>query len=93
MFTGFDLAFVMTSARSANTGVSAFINQKGEILNKTEWWKRTAIENSLQANNELTFYSRYGDYIGRIDDFIAILLFLYTIVQHLMSKSILKKKK
>ena len=80
-------------ARSANTGVSAFINQKGEILNKTEWWKRTAIENSLQANNELTFYSRYGDYIGRIDDFIAILLFLYTIVQHLMSKSILKKKK
>jgi apolipoprotein N-acyltransferase len=78
-------------ARSANTGISAFINQKGEILNRTEWWTRCAIKNTLKANNEITFYVKYGDYIGRLSGFLAIFLFLYTIVQQILNKS--KEKK
>ncbi len=77
-------------ARSANNGISAFINQRGEILNRTEWWTRTAIKNTLQANNELTFYTRYGDYIGRIATFLAIFMFLYTIVQYMITRSVKK---
>lgn len=79
--------------RSANTGISAFINQRGEILNRTQWWVRDAIKNSMKANNELSFYVKYGDYIGRLAGFLAVFLFLYAIVQHVITKSMLKKEK
>jgi len=78
-------------ARSANTGISAFINQKGEILSQTSWWKRDAIKNTLRTNDKITFYARYGDYLGRLAGFLAVFLFLYAIVQHLLNKSILKR--
>ena len=79
-------------ARSANTGISAFINQKGEILNQTQWWVRDAIKNTIKANSEITFYVKYGDYIGRLADFLAIFIFLYTIVQNILNKSVLKQR-
>ena len=73
-------------ARSANTGISAFINQKGEILQQTNWWVPAVIKNKLKANKKTTFYVRYGDYIGRIAGFFALLSILYTIVQMLIKK-------
>ena len=80
-------------ARSANTGISAFINQKGEILSKTEWWVPDAIKNTLKANTELTFYVKYGDFIGRLSRFLSILLILYSVSQALLNKSIKQKSK
>jgi len=74
-------------ARSANTGISAFINQKGEILNKTKWWVPCAIKNTLKANTEITFYVKYGDYIGRLSGFLAIFIFLYAVVQLVLNSS------
>ncbi|MEA2106169.1 MAG: apolipoprotein N-acyltransferase [Bacteroidota bacterium] len=73
-------------ARSANTGISAFINQRGEVIQKTEWWVTTAIKKTLKTNNKLTFYVRNGDYIGRIAGFFALLSILYTIVQILIKR-------
>ena len=73
-------------ARSANTGISAFINQRGEIIQQTGWWVPAAIKNTLKANKELTFYVRSGDYIGRIAGFFALLSILYTLVQILIKK-------
>lgn len=64
-------------ARSANTGISALINQRGDIVKKTRWNKRTAISGSIHLNQEQTFYSKYGDYIGRIALFMGSLLLLY----------------
>jgi len=78
-------------ARSANTGISAFINQRGEILNKTDWWVRDVIKNSIKANTEITFYVRYGDYIGRIASFFAILALLYTLVQFIINKKLVRR--
>jgi apolipoprotein N-acyltransferase len=78
-------------ARSANTGISAFINQKGEILNQTEWWVRCGIKNTIKANTEFTFYVRYGDYIGRIASFFAILALLYSLVQIVLNKRFIRK--
>lgn len=78
-------------ARSANTGISAFINQKGEILEQTKWWTSTAIKNYLKLNDEQTLYVRFGDYLGRIAQFLSILLILYTIVKELTNKSVLTK--
>jgi apolipoprotein N-acyltransferase len=61
-------------ARSANTGISSFINQRGDVLNKLGWWERDAIRKTINANSHLTFYVRYGDYIGRFAFYSSILL-------------------
>ncbi len=74
-------------ARSANTGISSFINQRGDILQWLGWWERGGMNGILNANDTLTFYVRYGDYIGRISVFTGIFILLYTIVRMLMKKS------
>lgn len=70
-------------ARSANTGTSAFINQKGEILEATNWWEEAVIKGTLKTNEKITFYAKYGDYLGRITGFLAPLLLLLTLVKKL----------
>jgi len=70
-------------ARSANTGISCFINQRGDILQPTDWWKPAVIKGTLNANSILTFYTKYGDYIGRIASFLTVLLLVYTVVRSL----------
>ncbi len=64
-------------ARSANTGFSGFINQRGDVLQKTNGWTRTVVSGELCSHETLTFYARHGDYIGRISVFVAGLLFLF----------------
>lgn len=64
-------------ARSANTGISAFINQKGEITNRTEYGEKIALRGNVTLNDKVTFYVKYGDYIARIcAGLLAILLAL-----------------
>jgi apolipoprotein N-acyltransferase len=46
--------------RSANTGISCFINQRGEIYQPSEWWKPQVIKGSVLARNDLTFYTKFG---------------------------------
>lgn len=63
-------------ARSANTGISAFINQKGDVIKQTAWWTRTAIKQDINLNDELTFYSEHGDYIAQLATVLAVILAL-----------------
>lgn len=55
-----------TVVQSANTGISGFINQRGDVIRKTGLNSYEAIQSSVRMNNENTFYVSYGDYIGRI---------------------------
>ncbi len=66
-------------ARSANTGISCFINQRGDIIQEIGWDERGALQAELNKNTEITFFVRYGDVIGRIALFLAIALFIYAI--------------
>lgn len=66
-------------ARAANTGISCFINQRGDILQKTNWWEEAVIKEKLNANDKLTFYVENGDYIARIAAFMSIMLVLILI--------------
>jgi apolipoprotein N-acyltransferase len=66
-------------ARSANTGTSCFINQRGDVIKKTEWWKEASIKSSLKRNSIKTFYSMNGDIIGRNLGAAATILFFYTV--------------
>lgn len=69
-------------ARSANTGISAFINQRGDIIEQTGWWVPAILQRSINANDALTYYVRYGDYIGIICSAGSILLFLSALFRH-----------
>ncbi|MBA7560922.1 Apolipoprotein N-acyltransferase [subsurface metagenome] len=73
-------------ARSANTGISCFINQRGEIKQPTEWWVPDVIKSSLNLNEKITFYVKYGDYLGRTSDFFSIILLAYTLVNILITR-------
>jgi apolipoprotein N-acyltransferase len=67
--------------RSANTGISAFINQKGEITQASVYNERIALRGQVRMNEEITFYVRYGDLIGRIAAFMTALIMLSTLVR------------
>lgn len=63
-------------ARSANTGISCFINQRGDVTQRTKWWTRTALKGDINLNDEITFYVKSGDIIAKISCLSAILLAL-----------------
>ena len=67
-------------ARSANTGVSGFINQRGDVVESSNYWEPIGLRNTLNVNDKMTFYSRHGDYIYRAASFIAALVLCFTIV-------------
>ncbi len=71
-------------ARAANTGISCFINQRGDVFQPTTWWTETAIKGAVNVNNEITFYVKYGDYIARISLLVAGLLVLLLISRSFM---------
>lgn len=73
-------------ARSANTGSSCFINQRGDISQPTGWWKEAVIKETLNLNSDMTFYTRTGDALGRVSAFVAVLLLLYTFVRWFRKK-------
>jgi apolipoprotein N-acyltransferase len=73
-------------ARSANTGISAFIDQKGDALQQTKYWEPAAIKGTLNASSFLTFYVKHGDYIARIASGCGILLLMGSLAIHIYKK-------
>ncbi len=71
-------------ARAANTGISAFINQRGDILEASRYDQQIALKGAINLNDTITFYVRWGDIIARLAIFTAIILILNTVVKGLM---------
>jgi apolipoprotein N-acyltransferase len=67
-------------ARSANTGISSLIDQRGRELNRLGWWIRGGMLGTLNKNDHITFYVRHGDFLGRVSVFTTIILLLYMLV-------------
>lgn len=80
-------------ARSANTGISCFVNQRGDISQATEYWVPAVIRQTINANSELTFYTKHGDYIAAIFTWITIMLLPALIVLQLVRKWKNRKRK
>lgn len=70
-------------ARCANTGISAFIDQRGEIVSESDWWKRETMTGSVSLSDRKTFFVRNGDITGRACSFGAVLMLLATILASL----------
>ncbi|RZK35527.1 MAG: apolipoprotein N-acyltransferase, partial [Pedobacter sp.] len=62
--------------RSANTGISGFINQRGDITQKSKWWTRTALKENINLNDNITTYVDSGDILAKICSILAVLLVL-----------------
>jgi apolipoprotein N-acyltransferase len=79
------ISFRKHVARSANTGISAFFNQRGDILQQSEWWKEDVLKQTILKNNIITFYARHGDYIGFVCSYIAVTLIIYLIFRKIIT--------
>jgi len=73
-------------ARSANTGTSCFVNQRGDVFQATKYWEPAVIRQKINANDKITFYVRYGDYIARASILGMVLLLLIAISFRLQRK-------
>ena len=74
--------------RSANTGISAIINAKGEITKKLPYESKGVLREKFAPANRITFYTQYGDYIARWSGFVAVLFFLIAVSGRLKKHSL-----
>lgn len=63
-------------ARSANTGISAIINQKGDIEQFIPYGDKGLLKASIAISKARTYYSVHGDYIFRIAMLVLVLVLL-----------------
>lgn len=77
----------MPIARCANTGISCFIDEKGELSQETKWWEPAVISGSIKPNNNRTFYVKCGDLLSKG----ALILLLISILAAIIFK--FKKQK
>lgn len=73
-------------ARSANTGISGFINQRGDVLAKTKVNVCIAISERIRMNDIITFYVRYGDWLGRASMLFSGLILIYLLLKRLQKR-------
>lgn len=72
--------------RSANTGISAFINQRGDIVKQSQWWVKTALKQDINLNTDITFYVQHGDYVPFAGSLVAILCVLFLLFKRFTRK-------
>ena len=68
-------------ARCANTGISAFIDQRGEVISKGPWWEPAVLSGVVNLNSKQTFFVRYGDVVGRASVLMFLLMLLALLVR------------
>ena len=64
-------------ARSANTGISGFIDPFGRIMDETPLFTEHALRASIPLSQARTFYSYYGDVFAYACAIIIAILWLY----------------
>jgi len=70
-------------ARSANTGISALIDQRGALLQTLAWEERGHLKGSLRANREMSVYVQAGDVLLRLTALLVPLFLLYAFSRYL----------
>lgn len=70
-------------ARSANTGTSGFINQRGDVLQSSKWWTEGVMKGDVHLNQRKTLYMILGDILGKLALIMAIVFFIYSVFRKL----------
>jgi apolipoprotein N-acyltransferase len=66
--------------RSANTGISAFIDIRGKVVQKSDWWVPSTLKGTIVPETRITPYVKYGDYLMYMACTITILILLMVFV-------------
>ncbi len=73
-------------ARSANSGISAHIDARGEIVSDTFYGDQTALYAKVNLYENLTFYTRTGDLLTRLSIFTLGFLVCYTLIKKIQNR-------
>ena len=68
-------------ARCGNSGISGFIDQRGEMVQKGPWWEEAVMRGEVNLNSELSFFARHGDVTGRVCTLVFLLLLALLLVR------------
>lgn len=74
-------------ARAANSGISAHINAKGEIMEDTFYGDKTALFSKINLYDGMTFYTRSGDLLSRFSVFALGFLLFYFLIRWFQRKT------
>lgn len=74
-------------ARAANSGISAHINAKGEIMEDTFYGDKTALFSKVNLYEGMTFYTRSGDLLSRFSVFALGFLVFYFLIRWFQRKT------
>jgi apolipoprotein N-acyltransferase len=72
--------------RAANTGISCFINQRGDISQAQPYWEKAAIKGQIHLNNSRTVFSYTGDLFGRAASVFSIWLICWPFLMRLRNR-------
>lgn len=73
-------------ARSANSGISAHIDARGDVLSDTFYGDKTTLFAKVNLYEHQTFYTRAGDLLSRLSIFVFGFLVFYTLIKKYQNK-------
>ncbi|KYP13149.1 MAG: hypothetical protein A1D16_17550 [Flavihumibacter sp. CACIAM 22H1] len=73
--------------RSANTGISAFIDPSGKITQTQAWDTAAAIQQEVYTRENKTFFVRFGDWLSWCMLLLAIALVSYSSIVYLKTRT------
>jgi len=79
-------------ARSANTGISCFIDPVGTVYQPQPWDTKAAIKMKMEPLQSLTFFVRHGDYLSRILNVASVVFLVLLSIFKLRKRNILKQQ-
>lgn len=72
--------------RSTTNGVSAIINQRGDVIQSIPNAEVAVSSASVYSNAKLTYYSRAGDVVARVSYFISGFMILFAFVRGFLAR-------
>lgn len=72
--------------RCANTGISAIIDQRGNVIDKTSWWQPAVLRGRINLSDRKTHFVLYGDIVGRMSVVFSLLMLLSLVVRLITNK-------
>ncbi len=73
-------------ARSANTGISCFIDPAGNIIDPQPWDKQAAIKMNMPPMTNITLFVRFGDLISKAAIALTFMFFFWSIYVRVKTK-------
>ncbi len=73
-------------ARCGNSGLSGFIDSRGDVVEVGPWWEEYYMRGNVFLNSEQTFFVRYGDLTGLVSSIATLALVLLAILKLLFHK-------